>query len=366
MADFSLLIKPVGSACNLGCRYCYYGGGAAAPRRNADPAGFMNEAVLERTISAYMATDQTVYSMVWHGGEPTLLPASFYEKAVELEKRHAPGGARISNSLQTNGVDITQDLARLLGRYRFLCGVSMDGPPEAHDRYRRTPSGKATHHRVRAGMRTLAEAGVPTNTVAVVSRANVHRPVATYRYLRDAGATHLHFIPCVERDGQGDISRESVTAEKWGGFLVAVFDEWRAHDIGKVSVRLFESILAKLARGVSIDCYNGDRCDRYLVIEANGDIYPCDFYVTPAHRLGNIMDTTLERVRESREYERFARRKTDWSAQCDTCDLVSICMGDCRKFRPGAAQRSLLCSGWKTFYTHALPFFSDIAARILP
>lgn len=366
MADFSLLIKPVGAVCNLECSYCYYSGGQTIPRWPPGPTGFMNEAVLERTISAYMATDQSVYSMVWHGGEPTLLPVSFYEKAIELQQKHAAKGSRISNSLQTNGVNISEDLAELLAKYRFLCGVSLDGPAEVHDKYRRTTSGKPTHHRVQTGMQTLSAAGVMTNVAVVVSMANVHSPVATYRYLRNIGSTHLHFIPCVEWDGNGNPSDESITAEQWGTFLVSIFKEWHKHDIGKVSVRLFESILAKLVRGINMDCYNSDKCDRYLVVEANGDIYPCDFYVAPEYRLANIMDITFTEIRELHKYREFARRKTNWSTQCNTCHFVNLCKGDCRKFRPGATNQSRLCDGWKIFYSHTLPFFLEIAGRISP
>lgn len=364
MTEFSLLIKPVGSACNLACRYCYYGTCRDKPRQRPDMTGAMSAEVLDRTIAAYMATGQPVYSMVWHGGEPTLLPVSFYEKAIELQKRHAPKGARIANSLQTNGVNISPELATLLGKYRFLCGVSMDGPPEVHDLYRQTHSGKATHRLVREGTRKLHDAGVPTNTLVLVSQANVHKPVATYRYLRNAGATHLHFIPCVEWDDKGQLHDEAITGEQWGRFLVSLFNEWRKHDVGTVSIRLFESLLAKLVNGMSIDCHTSKTCDRYLVVEANGDVYPCDFYVAPEHRLGNIMDTSFEAIRQSDKYRQFAVQKTNWNAQCEGCEFVTLCMGDCCKYRMKPGRVSVLCEGWREFYTRTLPHFSTLAKRI--
>lgn len=366
MTTFSLLIKPVGSACNLACRYCYYGGPDNAPHSRPDMAGAMSDEVLERTISAYMATEQPVYSMVWHGGEPTLLPVAFFERVIELQKKHAPRGARIANSLQTNGVNVSQELAALLGKYRFLCGVSMDGPAEVHDRYRVTRSGHPTHQRVQSGLHTLAAAGVQTNTLALVTNANVDDPVTTYRYLRETGATHLHFIPCVEWDEEGNLREEAVTGDQWGRFLVEIFREWRRHDVGRVSVRLFESVLAQLVNNMTIDCYNSDRCDRYLVVEANGDIYPCDFYVDPAHRLGNVMDTTFEEARQSRSYDQFTRRKTDWAAQCGDCEFLRLCMGDCRKFRADETRLSHLCEGWKMFYTSTLPDFLELARHLAP
>lgn len=364
MADFSLLIKPVGAACNLACRYCYYCGERDAPRSAPERTAPMSDAVLERTISGYMSTEQSVHSMIWHGGEPTLLPASFYRRAIELQKRHARPGSRLSNSLQTNGLEISPEQAALFARYRFLCGVSLDGTSAMHDRFRRTRSDEPSHRRVRTGLRTLDEAGVATSTLAVVSRANVRHPVAAYRALRKAGATHLHFIPCVEWDADGALRPEAIDGEAWGRFLIGVFNEWRRQNIGAVSVRLFESILAKLVHETSLDCAMSDRCDRYLVVEANGDIFPCDFYVDPAYRLGNVMDTSFEAVRESTRYREFAERKTHWAAPCGGCEFRHLCMGDCRKFRTRSDRPSHLCEGWKAFYSHSLPIFTELAARI--
>lgn len=324
----------------------------------------MSDEVLQRTISEYMATGQSVYSMVWHGGEPTLQPVSFYEKVIDFQKSHAPRGARISNSLQTNGIAITGDLAALLGRYRFLCGVSMDGPAEIHDRYRLTRRGEPTHELVREGLRTLHANSVATDTLVLVNSANVDDPAGTYRYLRDTGAEHLHFIPCVEWDGEGRLRPEAISDGQWGRFMSRVFHEWYANDIGRVSIRLFESVLAKIVQGVSIDCYNSGSCDRYLLVEANGDVYPCDFFTDRYHLLGNIMDMSFEEIRNSRKYRDFAALKTAWAKECDDCEFVELCMGDCRKYRLGGTGRSFLCEGWKEFYSRTLPHFSRLAGRV--
>ena len=121
MKDFSLLIKPVSSDCNLKCRYCYYTESGSRPAgKKGRKRRRMNDRILETVIRKYMETDQEIYSMVWHGGEPTLMPRSFFEKAVSFQKRYASQGSRISNSLQTNAVHLPKNLASSLGKYRFL------------------------------------------------------------------------------------------------------------------------------------------------------------------------------------------------------------------------------------------------------
>lgn len=367
---FSLLLKPVSAACNLKCRYCYYqggeppaaGGGAAFPR--------MSAAVLESTMRAYMQTDQDVYSMVWHGGEPTLLPRAFFAQAVALQKRYAVRGARISNSLQTNGTRISEDLAAFMAHYRFLCGVSLDGPRHVHDRYRTTAQGKGTHAAALEGMARLARAGAAVNTLAVVSAANVGSPVETYRYLKSTGATHIQFTPCVEYDTRRRLRAYAITGRQWGEFLIAVFEEWFRHDIGVVSIRLFEAVLARLVHGVAIDCYNSGACNRYLVVEHNGDVFPCDFFVRPAHKLGNVLENSFEEMLGGEPYRRFAAAKQRWGDACTACEFLALCMGDCPKFRmpaeTGASRTSALCAGWKMFYGKTLGRFQRLADRLAP
>jgi len=366
--NFSLLLKPVAAACNLRCTYCYYrgsghaepGAGSSLPRMRAD--------VLEAVLRAYLQTNQAIYSMVWHGGEPTLLPCAFYKEAVALQKRFAPPGARIANSIQTNGTLVTDELAAFMAHYRFLCGVSLDGPPPIHDAGRKTKAGHGTHAAVAKGIATLVGAGVPVNFLVLVSAANVRQPLEVYRYLKRRGATHIQFIPCVAWNGRGELRDYAVTGPQWGAFLIALFEEWFRYDMGRVSIRLFEAVLAKLVHRMAIDCTNGAACNRYLVVEHNGDVYPCDFFVRPAYRLGNLLDNSFAEILAAEPYRSFAARKTRWAAACETCEFLDLCMGDCLKFRMdrnnGTGRVSALCRGWKAFYGQTLERFQHLAHQM--
>ncbi len=368
MRPFSLLIKPVSADCNLNCRYCYYQAPDIAPGKSSRIGHRMPPEVLQALMRAYMQTQQAIYSVIWHGGEPTLLPSDFYEHAVSLQKQYARKGARISNSIQTNGTLVSDKLARFMARYRFVCGVSLDGPAHLHDIYRRTPKGRPTHANVLEGICRLAHAGVPVNVLVLVSRANVHAPLEVYNYLKTRGFDYIQFIPCVEMDADGKRAEYAISGEQWGVFLLSIFNAWFEKDIGRISIRLFEAILAKKVQGIAIDCYSGDACNRYLVVEYNGDVYPCDFFVRPGHRLGNILENTFEEMLTSEQYLQFASRKRSWSDKCAKCRFLDLCMGDCPKFRyslePSNHQLSLLCSGWQAFFNETVDRFQWLGESI--
>ena len=368
MKPFSLLIKPVSADCNLNCRYCYYRSPVVAPGKAFQTPRRMSPDILQALMQAYMQTPQTIYSMIWHGGEPMLLPSTFYEHAVSLQKRYARKGARISNSIQTNGVHVSEKIARFMAKYRFLCGVSLDGPAHLHDIDRRTKQDRPTHEKVVAGIHRLTNAGVPVNLLVLVSQANVHAPLDIYHYLKTCGFNYIQFIPCVEMDADGRRREYAITGEQWGDFLLSIFNAWFEKDVGRISIRLFESILAKKVHGIAIDCYSGDACNRYLVVEYNGDVYPCDFFVRPQHRLGNIFKTPFEEILTSERYQRFASEKTNWSNRCASCRFMDLCMGDCPKFRgprePSNRPLSLLCGGWQTFFSGTIDRFQWLSDSI--
>jgi len=174
----------------------------------------------------------------------------------------------------------------------------------------------------------------------------------------------------VEYDDNQTLRDYAITGRQWGEFLVAVFEDWYRHDIGAVSIRLFESVLAQLVHKVAVDCYSSDACNRYLVVEHNGDVFPCDFFVRPEYRLGNILEHSFEEMRGSDAYQAFAAGKQRWGDACGTCEFLLLCMGDCPKFRipakTGAGRTSALCAGWKAFYGQTLDRFQRLADRLTP
>ena len=326
----------------------------------------MTRPILERLVSSYLSTGQKVYSFAWQGGEPTLPGVEFYRMAVELQQQHARPGSRISNALQTNGTLITDELAALLAEYRFLVGVSIDGPEDVHDTYRRYRSGEGSHADVVAAIDRLLERDVATNAIVLVSQANVRRAAEVYRYLVGLGINHHQYIPCVELTG-GRLDSFAISAQEWGGFLVELFETWAEADVQRISIRHHDALVGFLVDGRRELCTMSGSCESYYVVERNGNVYPCDFFVEPGLLLGNVVNDDWGSIVRNPKGRAFASKKSHWNAVCGECRHLPYCSGDCTRLRADAPGDvgSWLCEGWKVFYDAALPVFERIADGIV-
>jgi uncharacterized protein len=366
MRPFSLLIKPASADCNLRCEYCFY-----LEKCHLYPdvkRHRMSDEVLEQLVKSYMATAQPNYAFAWQGGEPTLMGVEFFRKVTALQENYGHSGAVVANGLQTNATLIDDELAQHLAQYRFLLGCSLDGPEEVHDRYRLTIGGKPSHAKVVKGLETLKRHGVEFNILVLVSRANVRQAAEVYQYLIRQGLFYHQYIPCVEFDAEGNLLPFAIDGDEWGEFLCNIFNEWYPRDIQRVSVRHFDSILQKMVDGTANVCTIGRNCCQYFVVEYNGDIYPCDFFVEKPLKLGNVMDTNWDEALVSKTYRDFGAQKTQWNPECRSCDCLNYCSADCLKHRVYAGNPpqnlSMLCAGWQQFIRHTRGPFHEIAENI--
>jgi len=365
MKPFSLLIKPCSADCNLRCEYCFYIDHLEKVRKNPR----MSNEVLEKLISSYMQTNQeNNYAFGWQGGEPLMMGLEFFQTAIELQKVYAPPGATLSNGLQTNGTLITENFARFFNEYKFLLGVSLDGPPNLHDYYRKTIGQKPTHSLVLRGIQHLKQNQVEFNILILVNSENVSKAREIYNYLVENGFYYHQYIPCVEFDEKDQLKPFSITGVEWGTFLCDLFDLWQKKDKNRVSIRLFDSILEYLIYGRYNVCHMGKDCRQYFVVEYDGSVYPCDFFVRDKLLLGNILVDSWEKMSESPIYRKFGKKKSLWNSLCYQCHFNDLCNGDCQKFRIGGSITSKilshLCKGWKMFYASVLPQFKLLTARI--
>ena len=367
MRPFSLLIKPASADCNLNCRYCFY-----LEKKDIYPGHNLHrmpDAVLEKMISSYMKTPQPQYSFGWQGGEPTLMGVEFFRKIIDLQQKHGGTGTVVGNGLQTNAVLIDDEMAAHFAKYNFLLGVSLDGPPEIHDFYRKNHAGAGSHASVMKAIGILKKHNVEFNILVLVSKSNVGRAKEIYSYLLENGFLFHQYIPCVEFDRNGKPLEWSITGREWGEFLCGIFDCWEKSDTRKVSIRLFDSILWYLVHGQRNICHIGRNCCQYFVVEYNGDVYPCDFFVQTDLKLGNVTENSWEEMQDSVKYKEFGALKSKWNSICEKCDCFEICAGDCLKHRLPQSQNnprtiSWLCEGWKIFYSHSLKKFRKLAGQI--
>lgn len=360
----SVLVKTVGSDCNLDCAYCFY-------RRTSSMYGpgkhRMPEQVLREMVKQMFELELPQVAFSWQGGEPTLAGKDFFRRVFELQNEYGRGRS-VGNSIQTNALLIDREWARLLARHNVLVGVSLDGPREIHDHYRRTPSGEGSFERVQGAIEALRAARAQYNILALVNSANVDRAREVYRFLVSEGHRFLQFIPCLERDpATGERADYAVDGASYGRFLCELHDEWAKDGPGKVSVRLFDALLEKAARGSSGFCILGSSCDSYLVVEHNGDVYPCDFFVAPEWKLGNILETPLEELARSKRRKEFARQKSAAREACGDCRWWRVCRGGCVKDRvalgKGATERTEFCESMKMLLDRAWRSFEGMASR---
>jgi len=372
---FHVLAKPTGAACNLACAYCYF----LEKERLYPGSDFrMSEEILEAFIGQYIRAQRVPEAVIsWQGGEPTLMGLDFFRRSVEIAQEKAPRGMRVSHTLQTNGMLLDDAWCEFLCEHGFLVGLSVDGPRELHDVYRRDKGGGGTFERAERAARLMQRHGVDFNVLCAVSAANAVHPLEVYRFFRDGlGVEWIQFIPIVERvnrDGstllqQGDtVTGRSVDPAQWGDFLIAVFDEWVRRDVGKMFVNYFEAAAASWTGAGTAMCITDETCGRALALEHNGDLYACDHFVEPDYLLGNIMETPMFELVSSDVLRRFGEDKRDsLPLCCRECEVLFACRGECPKNRflrtPGGEEGlNYLCRGYKAFFTHAGPVMRVMA-----
>jgi len=373
-----VVAKPIGPVCNLNCEYCFYLEKHAlfGPGEQYK----MSDDILSAFIINYITSQPTpVVEFVWQGGEPTLLGIDFFQRVIDLQKSFS-GTKTITNSLQTNGTLLDDTWCAFLKKHNFMVGISLDGPREIHDRHRRDRKGAGSFDKVMRGLRLLQKHKIEYNVLACVARETAKRPLDVYRFLKDEGVEFIQFSPIVERmpdacstqhglrlagpasldkeEQQSAVTPWTVIPEEYGDFLIALYEEWVRHDVGKVFVMNFEWMLNAWIGNPSPVCVHARTCGRSVVLEHNGDVYACDHCVYPEYRLGNIVTDLLSQMVERSCKSGFGvRKETSLPRWCRECQALTACRGGCPKHRftqtyynePGL---HYLCAGYKKFFLH--------------
>lgn len=379
-----VMAKPVGARCNLACEYCYY---LEKSKLYDEKAQMMTEALLDRYVKEYIQS-QTMNDVLftWHGGEPLMRPLTFYKKSIELQTRYAEGKV-ITNALQTNGTLLTDEWCKFLHDNNFLVGISIDGPQEFHDEFRRTRGGGPSWAKVMKGIELLNKHNVEWNAMAVVNEFNADYPHDFYQFFKQIGAHYIQFAPIVERkitgaikashsgdegaggkdhlahmrDIEGTLTDFSLSPAQWGKFLCSLFDEWVREDVGTYFIQLFDATLANWCGVQPGVCSMSDSCGHAAVMEWNGDVYSCDHFVFPDYKLGNLNRDTLVNMLYGEKQMQFSKIKQALPRRCRECKWQFACHGECPKNRfvqtdePGRPL-NYLCDGYRTFFQHVAPY----------
>lgn len=366
MPSLSLLIKPSSGGCNIRCKYCFYHDEQL--NRETFSYGFMSEETLEILIKKALEYATVHCSFGFQGGEPTLRGLDFYRRVVELQKKYNVHHAQIANAIQTNGLLIDDEWAQFLHENRFLVGLSLDGVKDVHDQNRLDPEGKGTFNRVLQAAQKLTAHQVDFNLLTVVTNRTADSITRIYNFYRRSNLLYQQYIPCLDPlEEERGSSPYSLTPEKYARFLKTLFDLWyRDVTAGRfIYIRYFENLLGMLVGRRPESCGMSGQCAIQNVVEADGSVYPCDFYCLDQWKLGNIRTDSIEDMAKCEAAQKFLMEGGSGRGQCQECEYAPICRGGCRRDRePLGEGGNYFCEAYKDFFAYAMPRLQDMARTI--
>jgi uncharacterized protein len=381
-AAFHVMAKPTGPICNLDCEYCFFlSKEMLYPGDRFRMADDLLVTYLRQLLESHRTPEVTV---VWQGGEPTMMGLDFFRRVVELSEEFRRPNQKVLHTIQTNATLLDDEWAAFFKEHEFLVGVSMDGPKDIHDTYRVDKGGKGSFDRVMKGFNALKRHEVDVNILCTIHDANSDRGLDVYRFFRDElGVNFLQFIPIVERvteeekdvanlgwsTGAGkdrplytisgnEVTNRSVPPDGFGHFMIDVFDEWVRKDVGRVYVQFFDVSLESWYGQKQSLCILSETCGTAVAMEHNGDLYSCDHYVEPDYLLGNIKDVPMIELISSPRQKAFGDAKRDTLPQyCRDCEVKFACNGGCPRNRftdtpDGEPGLNYLCPSYKAFFKH--------------
>ena len=366
MPPLSVMIKPVSSSCNMRCSYCFYAD-VSAHREIANYGVMSRETMRQLVRRAFTYADGSV-SFAFQGGEPTLAGVDFYREFLEEVRRHNTRGLQVSYALQTNGYTIDDELLELFAKNHFLLGISLDGLPEIHDALRKDSSGHGTWKQINQNIARIRNIGLEYNILCVVTAPVARSAKACWDALK--GHQYLQFIPCID-EFDGKFSEFSLTPELYGQLLIDIFDCYeRAFDAGRpVSERRFDNYMSMLAGMQPEACGMSGRCGLYFLSEADGSIYPCDFYVLDEWRMGNVHEMSFFRMEKTEASQRFRDVSLKLPEACFSCPWRGICRGGCRRdrepFMNGVSCVNRFCKSYQMFFEARMPRMKAMTQRLL-
>ena len=362
----SLLVKPANADCNIACRYCFY-----TPKKRLFPGKTrMSIKILERMIAQFLDVASSEAWLSWQGGEPTLMGLDFYLRAIEFEKRYKKKEQRVYNAFQTNSLLLDEKWAKFFRDNNFLVGVSIDGPAKFHDIYRLTKGGEPTHSLVMEKIKLLQQYNVQFNALTVLTDKNGKEPETLFEFFQDKGINYMQFIPCLEANqGRDGLASFSINPDIYGDFLCRMFDKWYDNGAPFCYIREYEEWFIGYVYGTHPSCAFTPYCGGSLVVEYNGNVYPCDFFVQPQWLLGNINQTPLSHLLSGDLYQEFRLRKQNLDKQCLNCKWLKSCWGGCYKFRLNEKgrfiKRNYYCPAYRRFFGYSYDKFARLKANLI-
>lgn len=367
--SISVLLKPASGMCNMQCEYCFYCD--EMQKRQQESYGFMSEETLKNTIRKTLVHAEQAAGYAFQGGEPTLRGIDFFRKAVQFQKQYNRNHVAIQNAFQTNGYALNEEWCRFFNENHFLVGVSLDGIPKVHDRYRHEKKGGPTFARIERSLELLEKYQVDFNILTVVTKDTVEQIETIYAYYQKNNWKYQQYIACLDPVGEKRGQQAySLTPELYGKFLIRLFRLWYADwKKGKAPyIRQFDNYIGILAGYCPEACEQRGTCGIQNVVEADGSVYPCDFYMMDTYRLGNFNTDRLEQIDQRREEIEFIERSAHLEEKCSQCPYFSLCRGGCQRHREVQEGKetylNYFCEGYRMFFQTCEKQLEEAAAEI--
>jgi uncharacterized protein len=369
MPPINVLIKPASSSCNLKCKYCFYYD--VAENRDKHSYGIMTYDTLETLVKRVFEYGENFVGFAFQGGEPTIAGLDFYKQLIILQQTYNTKKLKINNSIQTNGTLINDEWAEFLAENRFLVGISIDGPKEIHDLNRIDSKGSGSHKTLENTIELFNKYKVEYNILCVVTKSVARHTEKVYKYYVKKGFKYLQFIPCLDELGKEPGNNPySLTPYDYEMFLKKLFDLWY-RDFKKgneISIRMFDNIIQMLLGYPPESCDMSGRCSVNTVVEADGSVYPCDFYVINEWKLGDIFNNSLEEMIQGKTVRTFVDLSKNTPVGCKQCKYFNLCRGGCRRnyesLKDNKLESNYFCPSYMGFYEYSLPRLYEIAKII--
>ena len=368
MPQINVMIKPASGLCNMRCQYCFYADEMS--KRQQASCGIMSMETLECVIRELFSFAEGQCTIAFQGGEPTLAGLEFFRQCLRLEEKYNTGNIPVHHAFQTNGYALDDQWYSFFAENHFLVGLSVDGIKATHDAYRKDAHGKDTYFHILEKARGLQQAGVDFNILTVVNGKTAPKIRIIYEKYKKLGFAWQQYIACLDPVWEIQGGQEySLTPQMYGRFLIDLFELWDL-DLrqGKQPyIRMFENYIGILMGQPPESCEQRGVCSFQNIVEADGSVYPCDFYVMDGYSLGNLRTDSFQTISERRKESGFVENSLNHTEKCKSCPYFGICRGGCRRHReqPGTqAGENYFCESYKMFFDACLPRMQEIAARL--
>lgn len=356
-----MLITPVDFSCNMACGYCY--NGSARISCVSAPKTISMDTLYRIFDEVYPLMKGMRLFVVWHGGEPLLAGKDFYREAMKVQKSAVKDRYHVINCMQTNGTLIDEEWANLLSQLKIGPSVSIDGPPDLHNRVRVYLNGGSTYQQAMCGYRLLQKENLNPGMLMVISQNNVNHPEEIWRWILEEKIPHFDFLPCIEPELWRQSKKlHGLSPEEVSDFSIRLFDLWFDHGDPNIKIRTFRDVIKGQLGGRVNVCSWKAGCFQHISFDSSGNAFPCArYHCYPETKMGNIMDQSFSEIMMSDRTQWVHEGIITGQQKCTSCKWNPICGAGCPFLKYA------LHGDWNGSFVHCQPrqtLFRHVCDRI--